>query len=153
MTLSDKIARQIMALLEASDGQTEIQRNNFAAMLGCVPSQINYVITSRFTPENGFVVYSRRGGGGYIQIKRIDASRNLMFMHIINSLGDTLDMASLRAILESMKHNDMLDAAQEALIMAAVDENALRPVPAQFRDMVRASIVKHMLLTLGRSKE
>jgi transcriptional regulator CtsR len=58
MTLSDRIAKQIFDLLEKSDGETEIQRNNLAALIGCVPSQINYVITSRFTPENGFVVLS-----------------------------------------------------------------------------------------------
>ena len=64
MLLSDHIARLINEMLEEGGGQAEVRRNDLAAKLGCVPSQINYVITSRFTPERGYVTESRRGGGG-----------------------------------------------------------------------------------------
>ena len=83
MRISDVVAKYIMELLEESDGYAEIQRNELANFLGCVPSQINYVITSRFTPEQGYVVESRRGGGGYIKITRKKISRSSAIMHII----------------------------------------------------------------------
>ena len=71
MKVTDMIAAAILAALESQDGTAEIQRNELASRLGCVPSQISYVITSRFTPEQGYVVESRRGGGGYIRISRV----------------------------------------------------------------------------------
>ena len=64
MRMSDLVAQYILNMLEAQDGSAEIRRNELAGSLGCVPSQINYVITSRFTPEQGYIVESRRGGGG-----------------------------------------------------------------------------------------
>ena len=71
MILSDHIAKLIEQMLEDGGGTTEVRRNDLAAKIGCVPSQINYVITSRFTPERGYVTESRRGGGGYIRIVRV----------------------------------------------------------------------------------
>ena len=65
MRMSDLVAQYILEMLEEQDGSAEIKRNELAGNLGCVPSQINYVITSRFTPEQGYIVESRRGGGGY----------------------------------------------------------------------------------------
>ena len=68
MRISDSVANYILQLLQETNGTAEIQRNELASYLGCVPSQINYVITSRFTPEQGYLVESRRGGGGYTRI-------------------------------------------------------------------------------------
>ena len=70
MRLSDLIAAEINRMLdESEDNSAEIQRNDFALRVGCVPSQINYVLSSRFIPEQGYIVESRRGGGGYIKIE------------------------------------------------------------------------------------
>ena len=86
MSISNDIARMLLAMLDET-GRAEIQRNELAEQLGCVPSQINYVISSRFTPENGYTVESRRGGGGYIKITRINYSaKEQMLMHIINCI-------------------------------------------------------------------
>ena len=64
MSLSSQITGMILEML-GNSGTIEIQRNELAQTIGCVPSQINYVIASRFTPEQGYIVESRRGGGGY----------------------------------------------------------------------------------------
>ena len=70
MRMSDLITAEILKMLNESDANTaEIQRNEFANTIGCAPSQINYVLSSRFTPEHGFIIESRRGGGGYIRIR------------------------------------------------------------------------------------
>ncbi len=150
MTLSDRIAQTILGLLEQSGGQTEIKRNNLASDLGCVPSQINYVITSRFTPENGYMVVSRRGGGGSIQIRRVEAEKNIVLMHVLNSLGDSLDMASLRAMLESLVYNGMVPVPAARLILAACTDTALRPVVPELRDAVRASVAKQALMAISQ---
>ena len=98
MRLSDEIAAYIYGILEqAEDGSAELQRNELAEKLGCVPSQINYVLTSRFTPEQGFVVESRRGGGGYIRIHRIRFDRRAsLLMHTVNAIGERLSASAAR---------------------------------------------------------
>ena len=90
MRISDLIAQYIMDMLEeddSSDHSATIKRNELAETLGCVPSQINYVITSRFTPEQGYIVESRRGGGGYIKITRISMDKHTAVMHLMHA-GD-----------------------------------------------------------------
>lgn len=146
MRISDSVANYILQLLNETNGIAEIQRNELASFLGCVPSQINYVLTSRFTPEQGYLVESRRGGGGYIRITRLQLSTADMIMHIINAIGNTLDAATARAMTANMVENSVLDPRAAELIQAAVSEKALAAVPRDLRDMVRAAIYKNMLL-------
>lgn len=102
MRISDSVANYILQMLNDENGIAEIQRNELANTLGCVPSQINYVITSRFTPEQGYIVESRRGGGGYIRIIRRSMTKSDLIMHIVNSIGPKLDAASMRAMLRNL---------------------------------------------------
>ena len=103
MRLSDLISQTILDMLaESESGETEIKRNEFANMVGCVPSQINYVLSSRFTPENGYIVESRRGGGGYIKITRINLDRSSAIMHIVNTIGNEISVNAARIILENL---------------------------------------------------
>ena len=146
MRISERVANYILELLNQAGGIAEIQRNELASFLGCVPSQINYVLTSRFTPEQGYIVESRRGGGGYIRITRLKLSKADMIMHIINGVGDSLDGASARAMLENMVGGAVLDRQSAELIAAALSEKALAAVPKELRDTVRAMICKSMLL-------
>lgn len=149
MSLSNRIAGMLMEMLESS-GTTEIQRNELAQTLGCVPSQINYVIASRFTPEQGYIVESRRGGGGYIKITRVRLDTPSAIMHTVNCVGDAADMQTCRAHILNLHHGGALDLQSARLMLAAVSDNSLRGVPAQQRDEVRASIFKRMLLTCGK---
>lgn len=146
MRISDSVANYILQLLNEADGIAEIQRNELASFLGCVPSQINYVLTSRFTPEQGYLVESRRGGGGYIRITRLQLSTADMIMHIINAVGDSLDAATARAMTGNMVQNGVLEPRAAELIQAAVSEKSLAAVPKELRDAVRAAIYKNMLL-------
>ena len=146
MRISDSVANYILNLLNQENGTAEIQRNELANYLGCVPSQINYVLTSRFTPEQGYLVESRRGGGGYIRITRMRLSKSDMIMHIVNGVGDSLDAATARAMTSNLLQNGMVDATAAGLLQAACSEHALAAVPKEIRDTVRASIYKNMLL-------
>lgn len=146
MSISNDIARMLLAMLDET-GRAEIQRNELAEQLGCVPSQINYVISSRFTPENGYTVESRRGGGGYIKITRINYSaKEQMLMHIINSVGVSIGEQSARAIVINLNHSEILSADKAKLIIAALNENCYKSVPVEYRGKIRAAVFKQMLL-------
>lgn len=147
MRMSDIVAQYITEILEQSDGNAEIQRNELAQTLGCVPSQINYVITSRFTPEQGYIVESRRGGGGYIRITRVHMNADTALMHIVNSIGNALDYATAKMMLQNMAQQGLLSEAAADLIHSAVTERAYTTVPKEYRDTLRASVFKNMLLT------
>ena len=145
MSLSNEIARMLLEMLEG-DGTTEIQRNELAQTLGCVPSQITYVLTSRFTPQQGYVVESRRGGGGYIRIRRVTPQREATpLMHIVNSIGDELVPAAAEAILQSMVYQGFLNKQAASVMAAALSDRCYRDVPADVRDRLRASLLKQML--------
>ena len=96
MGITDMIAGFIQEALDDAGGVLEMQRGDLAQRFGCVPSQINYVMSTRFSPEHGYIVESRRGGGGYIRITRVHVDRQTLMMHVINSIGDTLDLLVVR---------------------------------------------------------
>ena len=149
MRMSDLVAQHILSMLEESDGNAEIRRNELANDLGCVPSQINYVITSRFTPEQGYIVESRRGGGGYIRITRVKMDKSTAIMHIVNSIGNTIDKATAEIMINNMYSRSIIDLQTARIIAAALSERVFREVPQEYRDMLRARIFKNMLLTLS----
>ena len=103
MGISDLIASFLQSCLdETGDGVLEVQRGELAQRFNCVPSQINYVMSTRFSPERGYIVESRRGGNGYIRITRVRVDRETLLMHVIISLGDQVDLPSARAILSNL---------------------------------------------------
>lgn len=148
MRMSDLVAQYITQMLDEQNGSAEIQRNELAGNLGCVPSQINYVITSRFTPEQGYIVESRRGGGGYIRISRVKIDRGTAIMHIINSVGSSLDKATAEIMLNNMLGRKMLELQSAKIIATALSDRTLSQVEQDKRDAVRADLFKNMLLTL-----
>lgn len=145
MKISDIIAKEILELIDNAEGTAEIQRNELAGVIGCVPSQINYVITSRFTPEQGYIVESRRGGGGYIRITRVKSDKRTAVMHIVNSIGDSINRTTARIFLENLVGRSLISHENMRLISAAISDFSLRQVPAELQDNVRAAILKQML--------
>ncbi len=149
MRMSDLVAQYILNMLEAQDGSAEIQRNELAGSLGCVPSQINYVITSRFTPEQGYIVESRRGGGGYIRISRVKMDKGTAVMHIVNSVGNTLDRATAEAMLNNMLQRELMQLQTAKVIAAALSDRTLQSIEQERRDKLRADLFKNMIITLN----
>ena len=149
MNLSDIITQSILQMLEQQES-VEIQRNDLANRIGCVPSQINYVLTSRFKPEQGYIVQSRRGGGGFVKITRVNLNgrnKNAYIMHIVNSIGDTLDASSAQVIIQNMCSQGLIEKSIEKAMLAAVSNTALKAVEPNGRCVVRAHILKQMLLS------
>lgn len=151
MRMSDLVAQYILEILEQQNGSAEIQRNELAGNLGCVPSQINYVITSRFTPEQGYIVESRRGGGGYIRISRVNMDKGTAVMHIINSVGNTLDKATAEAMLNNMLGRNLIDVLPAKLIATVLSDRTLKNIEQDRRDVIRADLFKNMLLTINNN--
>lgn len=147
MRLSDMLTEYIMEMLEES-GDAEIKRNELASHFGCVPSQINYVLTSRFTPEQGYIVESRRGGGGYIRITRVNADKSAHLMHIVNSVGNTLDRMTAEVMINNLLSVNAINEEVARLLASALSDRALAPVEPRGRDILRASIFKNMILIL-----
>lgn len=146
MGISDLIASFIRDALEDADGVLELQRNDLAERFHCVPSQINYVMSTRFSPENGYIVESRRGGGGYIRISRVRVDRPTLLMSVINSIGDTIDAQSAGAIVRNLADAEALSAEAAELLLAALSDAALRSVPSAQRGAVRADLMRQMLI-------
>ena len=147
MGISDLIAGFLQdSLDEAENGVLEVQRSDLAQRFNCVPSQINYVMSTRFSPERGYIVESRRGGNGYIRITRVRVDRQTLLMHVINSLGDQVDLPSARAILGNLSESGALSEDLARTLLAAVGDKALAAVPRDLRDQVRADVLKNVLI-------
>lgn len=147
MGMSDIIADFIDQLLE--EGRTaELQRSELASRFGCVPSQINYVISTRFSPERGYVVESRRGGGGYIRIRRVQMEPKMLMMHTLNAIGSEIDRNSAAALLNNAVSAGALSEGAARLMLAAISDAAMRSAPPTGRDTVRAAVLKQMILSI-----
>ena len=147
MGISDLIASFLQDSLDtAENGVLEVQRSDLAQRFNCVPSQINYVMSTRFSPERGYIVVSRRGGNGYIRITRVRVDRETLLMHVINSLGGSVDLSFARAILSNLVQSGAMDRALGQTILTAVGDKALGQVPREKRDAVRADILKQVLI-------
>lgn len=149
MVMSEKIARMLEEMLEQQNGMVEIRRNDFAGQMGCVPSQINYVLSSRFNRQHGYIVESRRGGGGYIKITRVRVDKNAYLMHLFASVGEELDLPTARAHLSFMEQNGMLEPEKHRIFAALLSDAALAAEKEpQIRNRLRADLFKTMILSL-----
>jgi len=148
MRISDIIAGFIDNTLSETGGTAELQRAELANRFNCVPSQINYVISTRFSPEHGYIVESRRGGGGYIRITRVELEPEMLIMHTVNAIGERVDINTAIALVANLRQGDAVSEAEAKLLLTAIGNNALRPAQPDVRDALRASILKNMLVVL-----
>ena len=125
MGISDIIARYILEELQHENGSAMLSRSELANRFNCVPSQINYVLMTRFSPEHGYTVESRRGGSGYIRVSRVNMDRGMLFMHVVNAVGESIDTRSAAAFLNNMRSAGAITTREAGLIAAAISDNAL----------------------------
>jgi transcriptional regulator CtsR len=147
--LSDIIETFLKALINEEEGAVEIQRNELANKFNCVPSQINYVISTRFTTDKGYYVESRRGGGGCISIRRLNTeSAGEYLMHIITSIGDRISQHTCEVFINNFVDYNIIEYREAMLMKAATSDKVLMEVPIDKRDDTRATILKNMLMSL-----
>ena len=147
MNISNSIAQMIIQMLEDKD-EIEFQRNILAQDVGCVPSQINYVLSSRFTPERGYIVESRRGGGGCVRITRVSFDKNTLMMNVINSVGSFISESTANDHLINLMHHQLITRRDAAIISSALSDGNFKGLPIEIRDAVRANIFKQTLLSV-----
>jgi transcriptional regulator CtsR len=150
MLLSEQITRLIEEMIDEGGGVANIKRNDLALRLGCVPSQVSYVISSRFTPERGYITESRRGGGGYIRIVRVPMSKDRYLMHFFQAIGQSLSEDEARAYIKNLAENEVITVREAAVIAASISSSALDRLDRASANIVRADIMRHILMALMR---
>lgn len=147
MRMSDIIEKFIKDLFTDDSDYIEIGRNDLAEHFNCVPSQINYVISTRFKPSQGYYVESKRGGGGHIKIRKIDMTKSAYLMHIITNIEGELTSQDVDIFISDLLSYGIVNEKEAKLLKVATSDNILI-IPKQYRDSLRANIFKNMLLNL-----
>ena len=147
MRMSDVIEEFIKDLFDEQNEAIEIQRNELAEHFNCVPSQINYVISTRFKPSQGYYVESKRGGGGHITIRKVNNTKEDYIMHIINNIGNNLTSNEVDILISDFLTYNIITKKEAKLLKVATSDNVLR-LNQQIKDEVRARIFKNMLLNI-----
>ena len=138
MGLSDRIEAFICELLREDDDFAEFGRNELAGIFGCVPSQINYVISTRFNEKNGYLVESRRGGGGYIRISRLDGKDI--------EIGEACDYKTAELLVKRLLTMQRISKQTARAVLASVTDRVLEDAPK--KDELRAKILKNVIINL-----
>lgn len=146
MRISDVIEEFIKDMFESGDS-IDIQRNELAEKFNCVPSQINYVISTRFKPSQGYYVESKRGGGGHILIKKVTNTKEDYILHIISNIGNELTANEVDILISDFLTYNIITAKEAKLLKVATSDNVLN-VNKEIKDKLRARIFKNMLLNI-----
>jgi len=146
--LSDIIESFIKELLDANNNDViEIQRNILAQQFDCSPSQINYVLTTRFTNDRGYFVESRRGGGGYIRIFRVRSSMEDELKRILNeTIGDSITLNKSIDLINALMERDVITEGERAIMQSVLSDRVLNIVAYEDRNKLRADLLKEMIL-------
>lgn len=150
--LTNIIERFLKELLEQTDnGIIEIQRNELAEEFECAPSQINYVLTTRFTPYMGYYIESKRGGGGYIKIRKVDINSNEDINNIIiDTIGESITKSKAYHIIDGFEEENIISKRERDIIKAAIGDRAIINIDYNYRNKLRADILKNILLILAK---
>jgi transcriptional regulator CtsR len=148
--ISDVIEQHLKRILQESpNGAIEIQRSELAEMFQCVPSQINYVINTRFTIEKGYIVESKRGGGGYIRIRKVQIVSKAKLQELLTEelIGESITQGVGYAIIDRLQEEGLINSRESMLMKIATSRNVLSVDPPT-RDQLRANILKQMIASI-----
>ena len=144
-SLSDKIEDYLRSLIKKYEGEVEIKRNRLADDFNCAPSQINYVLDTRFTVERGFVIESRRGGGGFVRIIKVKLnSKNEAMKNIIKQLEGPLQPKEAKGIIKRLYENNLIRQRDRVLLEAAVSKDSIG-FDDEEKNIIRAQVLKNTL--------
>ncbi|MBU3204204.1 CtsR family transcriptional regulator [Clostridium algidicarnis] len=148
-TLSDIIETFIKSLLEENDGEKlQIQRNELASQFSCAPSQINYVLTTRFTTDKGYIIESRRGGGGYIVIRQTKDSHEHVKDMINEKIGESITCECAISLIEILIDIEILKDREGQIVKMAINDRALASINIEDRNKIRAELLKSMIMVV-----
>lgn len=150
--LSDSIEQFIKDLMH-EDARVELRRNELAQHFGCAPSQINYVLATRFSLDHGYIIESRRGGGGYVRIVRMQSRGETNLLDaLLSRVGNAVDEETAAAIISNLLEKRMITEGEAALMRSAVARNALA-LPISAKDVLRAAVFRNMLIQVFKNYE
>ncbi|MBC1376422.1 CtsR family transcriptional regulator [Listeria sp. FSL L7-0091] len=146
--ISDIIEAYLKQVLESSEA-VEIKRSEIADKFECVPSQINYVINTRFTMERGYIVESKRGGGGYIRIIKVKMNDKLQLLEAIISMvhDKKVSQSFSEDVILRLLEEEVITKKEARLMVSALDREVLI-LPLPDRDILRSRILEAMLVAL-----
>lgn len=147
--LSDVIELFIKQLMcDANESELQIQRNELASHFSCAPSQINYVLTTRFTTDKGYYIESRRGGGGYIIIKRVDFDTNEALATILNEkIGDSITYDGGKNIIQGLLDSEIITEKEGEIINVVINDRTLN-ASCENINKLRADIIKSIITVI-----
>ncbi|HZG79211.1 MAG TPA: CtsR family transcriptional regulator [Brevibacillus sp.] len=148
--ISDIIEQHLKNIItESPNGSIEIQRSELADLFQCVPSQINYVINTRFTVQKGYIVESKRGGGGYIRIRKVQIVSKARLQELLTEelIGESITQSVGNAIIERLLEDGLVSQREAALMKIATSRNVLMIEP-NLRDKLRAAMLKQMIAVI-----
>lgn len=147
--ISDIIEIFIKDLLgEANDQVIEIQRNELANYFKCAPSQINYVLTTRFSIDKGYMIESRRGGGGFIKIIQKDMAKDRYIEGLMVEVGNSIGRLKAIQIIQMLYKKNIIAPMEVEIMKAAVSDRSIQS-PINIKNEIRANILKNMMLALA----
>lgn len=154
-SLARQIEEYIKALLEEeSAGVIELQRNMLSEYFHCVPSQINYVLSTRFTPVQGYMVETRRGGGGYVRIVSLQLEDDTDIQDALTAtVGDSISQSSSEGLVEYLYQQGIISQREMTLLNGIWKDRVLSGLDKTQRDHVRASMVQQMLAMLNMMRQ
>lgn len=147
--LTSDIERFLKAMLDgAQDGMVEIGRNDLANRFSCSPSQINYVLSTRFTPYNGYIIESKRGGNGFIKIITIvEEDEDDYIYHILKNMDHEMTEAMAQGLFNDLYKRGYFNINEIKMAEYAVSDKALINVDKDKRNLVRRDIIENILLS------
>ncbi len=150
--LSDAIEQFIKTMMD-EDTQIDLRRNELAQHFGCAPSQINYVLATRFSVNHGYLIESQRGGGGYVRIVRIKQRSDGNLLNVLlERVGNSVSEEDAGGVIVQLLSSGLITTSEAKIMKAAAGRNALA-LPVSAKDVLRASVLREMLVQVFRNYE
>lgn len=144
-SMTDIIEEFIKNLMKENN-TIQIQRNELANLFNCAPSQINYVLTTRFTADRGYHIESKKGGGGYVQIIKMQSDKqNHLEQLIKDRIGLQISYKRAKDILDGLEEMELINEKEMKIILYSIDDKALSVPTNEQKEKVRANVLKNIL--------
>jgi len=153
MSSISNIIEDFIKDLMKNESTIQIQRNELANLFNCAPSQINYVLTTRFTIEKGYYIESKKGGGGYVKIAKLNENKVKYILKIINeNLKNEISFRDSKKIIEGLYEMNTITYRESQIILNSIDDKSLNIPITGIKEKVRANILRNILIGILNTK-
>ena len=147
-SITDKIELFINELMNDSNS-IQIKRNELANLFNCAPSQINYVLMTRFTIDRGYYIDSKKGGGGYVQITKMSSDKSKYIKSLIDEkIGYEITYSAAKEVVKSLEKINILTERECKIILSSIEDKVLCVPILELKDKLRANILQNIVIGL-----